>query len=701
MTEGDDSSMYYPDEVIEEVRSRNDIVDVISGYIKLKKSGANYFGLCPFHGEKSPSFSVSPTKQMYHCFGCGVSGNVITFVMKYENFTFREALEMLADRGGVTLPKMQYSRQQKEQQDLKNTILEINKTAANYFYHQLKAPQGKRGLDYFAGRQLSDETIRHFGLGYSNKTSNDLYQYLKSKGYSDSVLKETGLVSYKERGVYDKFWDRVMFPIMDANNRVIGFGGRVMGDGEPKYLNSPETKVFEKNRNLYGLNYARTTRKKYMLLCEGYMDVISMHQAGFTNAVASLGTALTENHAKILKRYTDTVILTYDSDGAGTKAALRAIPMLREVGITTKVLNMKPYKDPDEFIKAEGAEAFEARIEEARNSFYFEIDVLKRDLDMSDPDQKTEFYNKTARKLLVFEEALERDNYTEAVAREFMIPQDKLRGLVNQLAMKYGTGPESQEGYFRSRTEPKKDAYGFQTPQSAKSTGRNQEETRAGSNGPNTQNYEENSFMPDSFVPDGFRPEDYASDPDDFGGYVPDEDADAGENADPDRFRRPENRERRTPGPARSAPKRRSESEEGLRQSERLLLTWLIEKPALFEKLSGIIGPEDFVEPLYRRAAEDVFREHENTPDGSVNPAKILNHFIDDAGSQEEVAKLFNCDIAESLENEAQKKAFSETVLRIKKNSIEHQLASCTDIAKMQELIHAQQDLTNLRVTMD
>ena len=207
--------------------------------------------------------------------------------------------------------------------------------------------------------------------------------------------------------------------------------------------------------------------------------------------------------------------------------------------------------------------------------------------------------------------------------------------------------------------------------------------------------------MPDNFVPDGFRPEDYASDPDDFGGYVPDEYADAGKNADPDRFRRPEDGERRTPGPARSAPKRRSASEEGLRQSERLLLTWLIEKPALFEKLSGIIGPEDFVEPLYRRAAEDVFREHENTPDGSVNPAKILNHFIDDAGSQEEVAKLFNCDIAESLENEAQKKAFSETVLRIKKNSIEHQLASCTDIAKMQELIHAQQDLTNLRVTMD
>ena len=315
---------------------------------------------------------MSPSKQMYHCFGCGVSGNVITFVMEYENYSFREAVEMLADRSGVKLPKMEYSKEAKAKADRKAALLEINKLAANYFYYQLKQPRGKIGYDYLVKRKLTDETIRRFGLGFSNKISDDLYRYLKSKGYEDELLKDTGLVTIEERGARDKFWNRVMFPIMDVNSRVIGFGGRVLGDGEPKYLNSPETMLFDKSRNLYGLNYARTSRKKYMMLCEGYMDVISMHQAGYTNAVASLGTALTEQHAALLKRYTDQVILTYDSDGAGVKAALRAIPILKRAGISTKVLNMRPYKDPDEFMKNLGAEEFEKRIETARNSFLYE-----------------------------------------------------------------------------------------------------------------------------------------------------------------------------------------------------------------------------------------------------------------------------------------------------------------------------------------
>ena len=358
--------MYYPEDVIEEVRTRNDIVDVISGYVKLQKKGSNYFGLCPFHNEKSPSFSVSPQKQMYYCFGCGAGGNVITFVMEYENYTFPEALKVLADRAGVKLPEVEYSREERARADKRSTLLEINKLAANYFYYQLHQPQGKIGYDYFKKRELSDETIRRFGLGFANKTSNDLYQYLRAKGYGDEILKDTGLVTMEERGTYDKFWNRVMFPIMDVNNRVIGFGGRVMGDGTPKYLNSPETMIFDKSRNLYGLNYARTSREKYMLACEGYMDVIAMHQAGFTNAVASLGTAFTTQHAALLKRYTDTVILTYDSDGAGVKAALRAIPILKEAGISTRVLNLKPYKDPDEFIKNLGPEAFRERNEQAQ-----------------------------------------------------------------------------------------------------------------------------------------------------------------------------------------------------------------------------------------------------------------------------------------------------------------------------------------------
>ena len=587
---------YYPEEIIEEVRSRNDIVDIISGYIKLKKSGNSYFGLCPFHGEKTPSFHVIPDRQMYHCFGCGVSGNVYTFVMEYENYTFREAVEMLADRAGVVLPKMEYSKEAKAEAERKNTLLEINKLAANYFYYQLRQPQGQQGYEYLKKRKLSEETMKRFGLGYSNKTSDDLYRYLKdNKGYQDSILRESGLFTYSERGVFDKFWNRVMFPIMDANSRVIGFGGRVMGDGEPKYLNSPETKIFEKSRNLYGLNYARTARKGYMLLCEGYMDVIALHQAGFTNAVASLGTALTERHASLLKRYTDTVILTYDSDGAGVKAALRAIPMLRAVGISTKVLNMRPWKDPDEFIKNLGAEEFEKRIGEARNSFLYEIDILRRDVDMEDPEQKTKFYNAAARKLLEFTEPLERNNYVEAVAREFYIPQDELKQLVNRLGMR-GEAPAA----------PKTDE------------------------------------------------------------------------------------------PAAPARPKKKGKDEGIRQSERLLLTWLIEDPSLFDMIEGKLGPEDFTEPLYRKAAEDVFQEHRKAVDGKVNAAAILSRYIDDEGTYREVAALFNEDMRTPLEGEEHRKAFAETVRRIKKNSLDTRIRNATDIETLQKLIREQAELRRL-----
>ncbi len=364
--------MYYSDELIEEVRSKNDIVDVISSYVKLQKKGSSYFGLCPFHNEKSPSFSVSRQKQMYYCFGCGAGGNVFTFLMEYENYSFLEALKYLADRAGVELPRQELSKEARERADTKAILLEINKAAARYFYIQLKERQGERALAYLKGRQLGDDTIRAFGLGYANKYSDDLYRYLKGQGYQDDMIAKAGLITVDEKhGAHDKFWNRVMFPIMDANSRVIGFGGRVMGDGKPKYLNSPETMIFDKSRNLYGLNRARSSRKSYFLLCEGYMDVISLHQAGFTNAVASLGTALTQGHASLIKRYVKEVYLTYDSDEAGTKAALRAIPILREAGISAKVIRMEPYKDPDEFIKNLGKEAFEDRIREARNGFLF------------------------------------------------------------------------------------------------------------------------------------------------------------------------------------------------------------------------------------------------------------------------------------------------------------------------------------------
>ena len=432
--------MFYSDDIIEEVRMKNDIVDVISGYVRLQKKGSSYFGLCPFHNEKSPSFSVSPGKQMYYCFGCGAGGNVFTFIMEYENFTFIEAVKYLAERAGVKLPEGEYSKEQRAAADLKTVLLEVNKKAASYYYYQLKQESGRQAYEYLKNRELSDETIKSFGLGYSSKYSDSLYRYLKGKGYSDAILKESGLFSADERyGMHDKFWNRVMFPIMDVNNRVIGFGGRVMGDAKPKYLNSPETKIFDKSRNLYGLNIARKSRKNYLIVCEGYMDVISMHQAGFTNAVASLGTALTSGHASLMSRYTKEVLLTYDSDEAGQKAALRGIPILREAGIKPRVVNLAPYKDPDEFIKAEGQEAFEKRLSEAMNYFLFEVQVMERQYNLADPEDKTEFYRAIAKKLLEFPEELERNNYMESISRKYQIRYEDLQRMVNNLALS-GTG---------------------------------------------------------------------------------------------------------------------------------------------------------------------------------------------------------------------------------------------------------------------
>lgn len=448
--------MYYSDDLIEEVRSRNDIVDVISSYVRLQKKGGTYFGLCPFHNEKSPSFSVTPAKQMYYCFGCGQGGNVFTFLMKYENYSFTEAVQNLAEKAGVTLPQGEYTAEEKKKADLKMQLLQVNNEAARYFYRLLKSEKGQRAYEYLKNRGLSDETITKFGLGYSSNYKDDLYRYIKSKGYGDDVLKESGLFTFSEKGVYDKFSNRVMFPIMDINNRVIAFGGRVMGDGQPKYLNSPETILFDKSRNLYGLNIARGSRKDSMLICEGYMDVIALHQAGFNNAVASLGTAYTSKHAHLLKRYCENVYLTFDSDGAGVKAALRALPILRDAGISAKVIDMKPYKDPDEFIKNLGAEEYEKRIENARNSFMFEIDKLREETDESDPDKKAKFQKEVATRLLRFSDALERSVYIDAVSNEFMIPKDSLVKTVNTMALTYdGEKPKFEEKPMEVKKEKK------------------------------------------------------------------------------------------------------------------------------------------------------------------------------------------------------------------------------------------------------
>ncbi|MCR4651868.1 MAG: DNA primase [Lachnospiraceae bacterium] len=425
--------MYYPPDLVEQVRTSNNIVDVISQYVHLQKKGSTYFGLCPFHNEKTGSFSVSPSKQMFYCFGCGEGGNVLSFLMKYENLTFSEAVKALADRAGITLPEVEMTAEMKHAQQEREALFEINREAAKFYYYTLRSDSGKLGMQYLKKRELTDETMKKWGLGYSPQSSRALVDYLKSKGYSDDLILKSGLAIHKEsKGMQDKFWNRVIFPIQNINGKVIGFGGRVMGDGEPKYLNSPETPIFEKRRNLFGLNFAKNSRVGHIILCEGYMDVISMHQAGFTETVASLGTAFTIGQAMLLKRYTDNIILSYDSDGAGTKAAIRAIEILKQAGLSGRVLDLNPYKDPDEFIKNLGADALKVRIDNARNSFYFEIDVIKRGYDLDDPEGKTKFHREIAAKLCEFESDVERDNYLEGVCREYGVSQEGMRGLVTE-----------------------------------------------------------------------------------------------------------------------------------------------------------------------------------------------------------------------------------------------------------------------------
>ncbi|MBQ9387946.1 MAG: DNA primase [Lachnospiraceae bacterium] len=448
--------MYYSDETIEEVRNRNDIVGVISQVVNLKKKSGRYFGLCPFHNEKTGSFSVSSDKQMYYCFGCHKGGNVISFVMDYEGYSFQEAVEFLAERSGITLPKEDYGAEQRREAGKRARILAMYKDAAIYYYKQLRNPVGQRAKKYFEGRQLSDETQNKWGLGYAPSDSSGIYKYLKDRGHTDETIREAAYLTINERGCRDPFWNRAMFPIMNNQGKVIGFGGRVMGDGEPKYYNSKESPVFDKSRNLYGLNFARSSRRPYMLLCEGYMDVIALHQAGFDCAVASLGTAFTSGHAALLKRYVDEVILTFDSDGAGQRAILRAIPILKGAGLRVKVIDMKPYKDPDEFITYLGAENFEERISRSINAVFFEIDTVLAEHDISDPDSKTDFFKQAAGIVAGIEDKVERENYVLAVAERYAIPGPTLRELVNYIGSSREMGGERSDAFaLKGRTVKK------------------------------------------------------------------------------------------------------------------------------------------------------------------------------------------------------------------------------------------------------
>lgn len=441
--------MYYSDEIIEEVRSKNDIVDVIGGYISLKKKGSTYSACCPFHHEKTPSFHVSRDKQMYHCFGCGVGGNVYTFIMEYENYSFPEAVKFLAERSKTALPEKEVSDEQRRKESYRTLLKDMNRTATAYFHYLLtKTEHGKKAMDYLRGRGLTEETIVKFGMGYSDIYENDLYKYLRGKGYTDAQLKDSGLVDIHEgKGGTDKFWNRVMVPILDINGKVIGFGGRVLGDGLPKYINTRETQVFDKGHNLFAMNLARRSKRRGIIICEGYMDVIALHQAGFDNAVASLGTAFTIGQAEIIKRFTDEVYLAYDSDGAGTKATLKNLSILREVGLVNRVIDMKPYKDPDEFIQSMGREAFEERIKNATTGIVFEIDTIAKNFNMQDPEDKIKFSREAAIRLAAIEEVLARHSYIDTVSEKYSLDKDGLKELVS----KYGASGLANQNYYEER----------------------------------------------------------------------------------------------------------------------------------------------------------------------------------------------------------------------------------------------------------
>ncbi len=604
---------YYPEELVDEVRSRSDIVDIVGSYVHLTKRGGTYFGLCPFHNEKTPSFSVTPSKQIFHCFGCGAGGDVFRFVMNYENMTFPEAMEMLAARAGVDLPKQEMTGEQRQRADKRSRLLEIHKEAATFYYVMLRNEQGKTAMDYFRKRELTDETMNKFGLGYTGRYSNGLYQYLKKKGYSDEDLSDSGLVTIDERrGVHDKFWNRVMFPIMDANQKVIAFGGRVMGDGEPKYLNSPETMIFNKSRTLFGLHLAKRTRRPQMILCEGYLDVIALHQAGFDNAVASLGTALTEGHANILRRYTKDVYLSYDSDGAGVKAALRAIPILKEAGITCKIINMQPHKDPDEFIKALGTDAYQQRIDQAENSFMFRVRMLERNYDLKDPESNTLFFREVAAMLLEFTEELERNNYVSAVAEHYHRTYDSIYQLMVHTASRDGiTGTSRSSSQQQApRREPERDPV--------------------------------------------------------------------------------------TSLPRQTTQRKGSTKEEGMRQSQRLLLTWIADDPQVFATAKRYITPEDFEPGIMQKAAELVWQQME---EGGVNPGKIMGSFpVDDEEAQREIAKIFNATVGEISKKEDRQKALKETLIRIKSASLDRMIHGneSTDASVFTKIIQAKKQLQEM-----
>ena len=425
----------YSEEILNEVRQSNDIVDVISQYVHLKRSGRNYFGLCPFHNEKSPSFSVSPDKQIFHCFGCGVGGNVITFVSQIEGLNFVETVQMLAERANIQLPTLQ-NNGDTQREILKDKVYKVNEFTAEYYHQNLYKPQAKMAQEYVKKRQLTNETLKSFRIGFSGKFD-ELYQELKKQGFQEQEILESGLVNKNERGQYiDRYRNRLMFPICDARGRVIAFGGRVLDDSKPKYINSPENVVYSKGRHLFGLNVAKKGDTKKLLIVEGYMDVISLHQRGITNVVAPLGTALTEQQGWLLRKNSEQIILSFDSDDAGIKAKLRAIDILQNMGCDLRVIQLEGAKDPDEYIVKYGNMRFQNAVDKAFSVVEFKVKILKKELNLENTNDKIKFLNEIAKLISKVDNTIEREVYIEKIAKEYDISKEAIYAEVNKLTYK-------------------------------------------------------------------------------------------------------------------------------------------------------------------------------------------------------------------------------------------------------------------------
>lgn len=434
----------YSDELIEEIRSSNDIVDVISKYVTLKRSGRNFFGLCPFHKEKSPSFAVSPDKQIFHCFGCGVGGNVIHFISKIEGLDFKDTMELLANRANIELPTLDNLEDDKTAR-LKSKVYEINKIAAEFYHENLYKPTSKVAQEYIKKRKLDNRTLKAFLIGYAGNF-NELYLLLKQKGYTEEEMLASSLVKKTENGGYmDSFRKRLMFPIQDVRERVIAFGGRVLDDSKPKYINSPENIVYSKGRNLFGLNVAKKYDIKKIVIVEGYMDAISLYQRGITNVVASLGTAMTEAQGRLLRRYSEQVILGYDADGAGQAAILRGMEILQNLGCDIRVLQIEGAKDPDEYVLKYGPERFQKCVDNAISLVEFKVKILLKELNIENTNDKIKFLNEIAKIIAKVTNQMEREIYVDKIAKEYKISKEAIYAEINKLMYKDSQGSKKLE----------------------------------------------------------------------------------------------------------------------------------------------------------------------------------------------------------------------------------------------------------------